>query len=73
MSKECLFYNGELGCYELLNFDPNGLTNRELIIKIKKELKNKGFSEEEMIKVFETIYLINVDNLKNIKLKMEEN
>ena len=68
MSKECLFYNGESSCYELLDFDPNGLTNEELVRKIKEQLKNKGFSKEDMVKAFETIYLIDVDNLKNVVL-----
>ena len=68
MSKECLFYNGEISCYELLDFDPNGLTNKELVREIKKQLKNKGFSEEDMIKAFETIYLIDTDNLENVSL-----
>lgn len=66
MTKECLFYNGELGCYELLDFDPNQLTNKELIKRVKKELTNKGFSKEDMIKAFETVYLIDIDSLENV-------
>lgn len=72
MSKECLFYNGEFSCYELLDFDPNGLANKELVRKIKEQLKNKGLSKEEMIKAFETIYLVDVDNLKNVELNEEK-
>ena len=68
MGKECLFYNGEFSCYELLDFDPNGLTNKELVRKIKQQLKNKGFSKEDIIRAFETIYLIDIDNLKNVSL-----
>ena len=68
MSKECLFYNGEFSCYELLDFDPNGLTNKELVREIKKQLEKKGFSKEDMIKAFETIYLIDTDNLENVSL-----
>lgn len=30
MTKECLWYNGEIGCYELLDFDPNSLNNKQV-------------------------------------------
>jgi hypothetical protein len=66
MTKECLYYNGEFGCYNLLDFDPNGLTNRELIIKIKKDLEKKGFSREDIIKEIEAVYLIDINNLEKI-------
>jgi hypothetical protein len=28
MVKECLWYNGETGCYELLDFDPNEIKTK---------------------------------------------
>ena len=30
MAKECLWYNGEDSAYELLDFDPNELTNKKI-------------------------------------------
>lgn len=71
MTKECLWYNGETGNYELLDFDPNGLTKEEIIKEVTKifeeifpEWNNPKFNKE---KVFETLYLLDIDNLEKIK------
>lgn len=70
MTKECLWYNGETGHYELLEFDPNGLTKNQIIKEVEKifanifpEWDNPDFSKE---KVFETLYLIDVDDFKRV-------
>ena len=39
MVKECLWYNGEMGCYELLDFDPNGLTAMKMLKRHTRGLK----------------------------------
>lgn len=67
MDKECLWYNGETGMYELLEFEPEGMDNEEVSIKAFEILKEMyGFTEEEREKVLETLYLIDVDNLKKV-------
>lgn len=64
MTKECLWYNGEVGCYELMEFDPNGLKKKEVIDKAAKILKRQyGFDNEAMQKALETLYLINIKHL----------
>ena len=69
MNKECLWYNGEVSCYELLDFDPNGLTKDEIINKAWEILVRKyGFNDmEERDKAMETLYLLDVDNLEKVK------
>jgi len=67
MAKECLWYNGELGNYELLDFDPNGLSNKEVADKAWIFLKDKYlFEREDKRKVLETLYLIEVSNLERV-------
>lgn len=69
VNNECLWYNGEEGCYELLDFDPNGLSNSLVFSKAKQTLKDKyGFDGEDLEKASETIYLIDIDNLIKLKL-----
>ena len=68
MAKECLWYNGELGNYVLLDFDPNGLTNNEIIEKAKEILKEEyGFNKNDWRRVLETLYLLDTNNLETIK------
>ncbi len=68
MTKECLWYNGISSAYELLDFDPNGLTNYEIIQKVKEVfISNNCYDEETFDKVLETVYLIDIDNLEGIK------
>jgi len=65
--KECLWYNGEIGCYELLDFNPNELTEEQIKEKAEELLREKySFTEQEMEKVRETIYLIDINNLEKI-------
>ena len=67
MAKECLWYNGEFGEYELLDFDPDGLTKAQIIEKATKILKQKYmFEDGDMPKILRTLYLIDVDNLENV-------
>lgn len=67
MTKECLWYNGELGYYELLDFDPNGLTKKEVISKATKSLKQRYmFEDKDMPKVLETLYLMDIDDLEKV-------
>lgn len=72
MVKECLWYNGEHGVYELLDFDPNGLTKEQIISKVKKEFDNKGLFGEEVDKAMETVYLLDVDNLINLRKMIDK-
>ena len=65
--KECLWYNGQWGYYELLDFDPNELTKEEIINKAWEILKKKyTFEEENKRKVLETLYLLDINNLESI-------
>lgn len=68
MTKECLWYNGETSSYELLDFNPNGLT-KEQIIECAKELllERYSFSSEELNKLLDTLYLIDINNLESLK------
>lgn len=63
---ECLFYNGEMSCYELLDFDPKGLTKNQLLEKVEKCMDNKGIYGEDVGKALETVYLLEVKHLKKI-------
>lgn len=64
---ECLWYNGEFGVYELLDFNPKGLTKKQIIEKSAELLKKKyGFVGREMDKALETLYLIKVNDLKKV-------
>lgn len=67
MAKECLWYNGETSAYELLDFDPNGLTKEQIIEKAKKEFDSMGIFGEAVDKALETLYLIDVSNLESLK------
>ena len=69
MTRECLWYNGETACYELLDFNPDEY-NTKIGIKTMalSLLKRKyGFSEEELEKVSKTLYLLDIDNLENLE------
>lgn len=66
MAHECLWYNGEGGKYHLLDFDPDGLTKIELKEEIINHLKRLGLSNDDIIKAAETVYLININNLKRV-------
>ena len=64
---ECLWYNGELGHYELLDFDPRNLSKEEILKKATKELKSKfAFDDIAMKKALETLYTIKVKDLKKV-------
>ena len=65
--QECLWYNGEFGHYELLDFDPDGYTLKEVEHIAKGILFDKyGFNEEEMQKALQTLYLIDIENLVDV-------
>lgn len=67
MAKECLWYNGETSHYELLEFEPDELTDDEIIEKAKAELTKKyTMNEEDFKKAKETLYVIDVDNLRKV-------
>ncbi len=67
MVKECLYYNGELGCYDLLDFDPNELTKEQVADKAWDMLKEGyNFEEEDKEKVMETLYLLDVEHLERV-------
>lgn len=66
MAKECLWYNGEEGVYHLLDFDPNGLTKEQIKQKVIEILNHKGFDIEDCGRELETVYLVDIDDLKKI-------
>lgn len=67
LAKECLWYNGEVGVYELLDFNPDGLTKAQIIRKAKEILnKEYAFDDVGMRKAMETLYLIDIDNLEHV-------
>lgn len=70
MNKECLWYNGEQGIYHLLDFDPNGLTKAEIIEKAKERIRRIAvlYSDEDIEKELSRVYLIDINNLKEVKL-----
>ena len=73
MSKECLWYDGVRGCYHSLDFDPNGLSDWQIVEDAKKQLEDcLGLFGEDLEKAMETVYLIDVDNLEKVK-KNESN
>lgn len=72
MTHECLWYNNESASYNLLDFDPNGLTKEQIIEKAKKEFEEKGFEGREIDKAMETVYLIDIDNLKKVTLDLKK-
>lgn len=67
-STECLWYNGTEGMYELLDFDTDGLTGRQIIDEAKRRLEKKyGFGTPEWTKVLRTLYVLQVKHLKEVK------
>lgn len=67
MQKECVWYNGD-GQYELLDFDPNGLTKEQVMEKAKEELRKLFcINNEDFEKAKETLYLINVESLQKVR------
>jgi hypothetical protein len=68
MTQECLWYDGVEGCYHLLEFDPNGLKIWQVVENAKKQLENCfGLHGQDLEKAMETVYLIDIDNLKRVK------
>jgi hypothetical protein len=68
MAKECLWYNGEMGQYELLDFDPNGLTKQQIIEKAKQELRKKySFTDDDIHRAMESLYLLDIDSLDKLR------
>ena len=66
-NSECPWYNGTFEQYELMGFDPNGLTKEDVINRAKIELNRKySFGEEELDRAMKTVYLVNVDDLKKV-------
>ena len=66
--KECLWYNGETSCYELMDFDPNGLGKQEIAAKARAWLAARyGFNQEELGLVMDTIYLLDVETLEKVR------
>ena len=73
MSKECLWYDGVRGCYHLLDFDPNGLRDWQIIKNVTKQLEDCfGLYGEDLEKAMETVYLMDVESLEKVK-KNESN
>ena len=68
MVKECLGYNGETGCYELMDFDPNGLSKQEIAAKARAWLAAQyGFNRDELSPVMDTVYLMDVETLEKVR------
>ena len=68
MPKECLWYDGDQGCYHLLDFDPDGLQDWQVIEEAKKQLEDCfGLYGADLDKAVETVYLIDVDSLEKVK------
>jgi len=68
MTKECLWYDGETSSYLLLDFEPDDLTNKEIRDKAFEILKSDySFADDEKDKALETLYLLDVDDLKRVK------
>jgi len=68
MTKECVWYNGEVSNYKLLSFDPNRLTNKEIKDKAWEILNAKyQFGDYSKDSVLENLYLIDIDNLEKVK------
>lgn len=72
MIYECLWYDGD-GSYRLLDFDPNGLSDLELKEEVINHLKiivspsiPFGLSNDYIKKACETVYLVDVNNLKRV-------
>ena len=63
---ECLFYNGEIGHYEVLEFDPKGLSKEQILEQVLKCLDDKGIFKEGIDKALETVYLLEVKHLKKV-------
>lgn len=67
MIKECIWYNGEFSQYELLDFDPNGLSKKAVASAAWEMLKKRYiFGVEDKKKVMETLYLLDVSTLERV-------
>ena len=67
-TKECLWYNSEIGHYELLDFDPNGLTKQQIINRAWKILIELYlFKKNDEREVLDSLYLLPVHSLISLK------
>lgn len=65
---ECVWYNASTSCYELLDFNPNGLSNQSVKRKAWSLLNAKyGFEKFDYDKVMETLYLLPSKSLKSLE------
>lgn len=62
---EVLWYRN--GSYELLGFEPSNMTLVELIGKVIKIAKEGGWIDEDITKIFDTIYLLPYSKLITVK------
>lgn len=69
MEKECIWYNGTSGNYEVLDFDPDNLSKKKIVAKARKILKKKyTFSDEDLNEALKTLYLLNIENLEKLNI-----
>lgn len=66
MSKECLWYDGENACYHLLDFDPDGLSETEVVQKAREKLTDIGLYGGDINRMAESLYLLDVSALKSV-------
>lgn len=62
---ECVFYDGENGgVYRLLDFNPNGLTKKALLIEINNRLMHEcHIDRNDVDRAMENVYLLNANML----------
>lgn len=59
---ECVFYDGENGVYHLLDFDPNGLSDKQLKEKIRNSLQHQcHIDPSDVDRFMDSVYLINTN------------
>jgi hypothetical protein len=67
MSVECLWYDGESVCYHLLDFDPEGLSEGQVVQEARRSLIGIGLlCDRDERKMLESLYLLDTSTLKSV-------
>jgi len=66
---ECVFYDGENGgIYHLLDFDPNGLSKKQLNKKIQSSLQYQCHIDPcDVDRFMDNVYLINTNTMMKVR------
>lgn len=64
---ECVYYDGEHSEYHLFDFDPNGLNNKSIQIKVRARLQRECHIDPDGVdKAMKSVYLIDTNAMMKV-------